>query len=58
MNVYGMRQDSKGAYVAVIMKILENLKNNKSPIVYGNGKQSYDFVNVKDCARANILDEI
>ena len=55
MNVYGMRQDSKGAYVAVIMKILENLKNNRSPIVYGDGKQSYDFINVKDCARANIL---
>ena len=28
MNVYGLRQDSKG-YVAVIMKILENLKKDK-----------------------------
>ena len=55
MNVYGLRQDSKGAYVAVIMKILENLKNNQSPIVYGDGKQSYDFINVKDCALANVL---
>ncbi len=55
MNVYGLRQDSKGAYVAVIMKILENLKKNKEPVVYGNGNQSYDFINVKDCALANIL---
>ena len=55
MNVYGLRQDSKGAYVAVIMKILENLKKDKEPVVYGDGKQSYDFINVKDCALANIL---
>ena len=53
MNVYGLRQDSKGAYVAVIMKILENLKKDKEPVVYGDGKQSYDFINVKDCALAN-----
>lgn len=54
MNVYGARQDYKGAYIAVIMKILDNLDQGKPPIVYGDGSQAYDFVNVVDCARANV----
>ena len=54
MNVYGPRQDYKGAYIAVIMKILDNLSLNKSPVLYGDGKQAYDFISVKDCASANI----
>ena len=54
MNVYGPRQDYKGAYIAVIMKILDNLSLNKNPVLYGDGKQAYDFISVKDCALANI----
>src|SRR5690606_15077194 len=37
MNVYGSRQDYKGAYIAVIMKILDNLDQGKPPVVYGDG---------------------
>jgi len=54
MNVYGPRQDYKGAYVAVIMKILDRLDQGLPPIVYGDGSQSYDFIYVSDVARANI----
>jgi len=54
MNVYGPRQDYKGAYVAVIMKILDRLDQELPPVVYGDGSQSYDFVFVSDVARANI----
>ncbi len=54
MNVYGARQDYKGAYIAVIMKILDRLDQNLSPIVYGDGTQAYDFVYVTDCGRANV----
>jgi len=36
------------------MKILDNLDNNIAPIVYGDGSQAYDFVNVLDCAKANV----
>jgi UDP-glucose 4-epimerase len=54
MNVYGPRQDYRGAYIAVIMKILDRLDRGKSPVIYGDGSQAYDFINVKDCARANI----
>jgi UDP-glucose 4-epimerase len=55
MNVYGSRQDYRGAYISVIMKMLDSIDNNKAPEVYGDGSQSYDFIYVKDCARANVL---
>lgn len=54
MNVYGPRQDYKGVYTTVIMKILDRLNKNQPPIVYGDGSQSYDFIYVTDAARANI----
>ncbi len=54
MNVYGPRQDYQGAYIAVIMKILDRLDQGLPPVVYGDGSQAYDFVYVGDCARANI----
>lgn len=54
MNVYGPRQDYKGAYIAVIMKILDRLDQGLPPIVYGDGSQAYDFIYVSDCAKANV----
>lgn len=54
MNVYGPRQDYKGAYVAVIMKMLDNIKQGLPPVIYGDGSQSFDFIYVGDVARANI----
>jgi len=54
MNVYGPRQDYKGTYIAVIMKILDNIDKGHSPVVYGDGSQSYDFIYVGDTARANV----
>jgi len=54
MNVYGPRQDYKGTYIAVIMKILDRIDKGLPPIVYGDGSQSYDFIFVKDVAQANI----
>ena len=55
MNVYGPRQDYSGAYVAVIMKMLDSIDKNEYVTIFGSGKESFDFVSVKDCARANIL---
>lgn len=55
MNVYGPRQDYKGAYIAVMMKILDRIEQGLPPVVYGDGSQQYDFIYVGDVARANIL---
>jgi len=54
MNVYGPRQDYRGAYIAVMMKILDNLDKGVSPVVFGDGSQAYDFIYVGDTARANV----
>jgi len=54
MNVYGPRQDYRGAYIAVMMKILDRIDRGESPEVFGDGSQSYDFVHVRDVARANV----
>ena len=55
MNVYGARQDYKGTYIAVIMKILDRLDRGLPPILHGDGSAAYDFIYVSDCARANVL---
>jgi len=54
MNVYGARQDYRGTYIAVMMKILDNIDNKTAPVVYGDGSQAYDFIYVSDTARANV----
>jgi UDP-glucose 4-epimerase len=54
MNVYGPRQDYRGTYIAVMMKILDNMDKGLSPVVYGDGSQAYDFIYVGDTARANV----
>lgn len=55
MNVYGPRQDYKGAYIAVMHKILDRIEQGESPIVFGDGSQQYDFIHVTDVARSNTL---
>lgn len=54
MNVYGPRQDYRGAYIAVIMKMLDAIDRGEPLKVYGDGSQAYDFVYVADCAAANV----
>lgn len=54
MNVYGARQDYRGAYIAVIMKMLDAIDRGEPLVLYGDGTQAYDFVYVSDCADANL----
>ena len=54
MNVYGPRQDYRGAYIAVIMKMLDAIDRGEPLTVYGDGSQAYDFVYVGDCGDANV----
>lgn len=54
-NVYGPRQDYQGAYISVIMRMIDNILQNKSPVVFGDGSQSFDFIYVNDVAKSNIL---
>jgi len=52
-NVYGTNQDPHGeaGVIAIFSKIL---LDNKTPIIYGNGTQTRDYVYVKDVVEANV----
>lgn len=54
-NVYGSRQVI-GPYSGVMMKFIDKLKHGEKPIIYGDGKQTRDFVLAGDvvdaCLRA------
>jgi UDP-glucose 4-epimerase len=54
MNVYGARQDYRGAYIAVIMKMLDAIDRGDGPTILGDGTEAFDFVAVQDCGRANV----
>ena len=54
-NVYGPRQDPTGAYASVIPRFLSARVSGRSPIIYGTGKQSRDFIYVTDVVSANLL---
>jgi len=53
-NVYGPRQ-KYGPYSGVISILINRLLENKPPIIYGDGEQTRDFINVKDVVEANML---
>lgn len=54
MNVYGPRQDYQGAYIAVIMKMLDAIDRSEGPTILGDGSEAFDFVAVEDCAKSNL----
>jgi UDP-glucose 4-epimerase len=54
MNVYGPRQDYYGAYIAVIMKMLDAIDKGQGPTIMGDGSEAFDFVAVEDCGLANV----
>jgi len=52
-NVYGPWQDPSSEYAAVIPNFISQVLNYKSPIVFGDGKQTRDFTFVRDVVNAN-----
>jgi UDP-glucose 4-epimerase len=54
-NVYGPRMDVTGVYTEVLVRWMDAIEANKSPLIFGDGNQSMDFVYVEDVARANLL---
>jgi UDP-glucose 4-epimerase len=54
-NVYGPRMDIHGVYTEVLIRWMDRILEGKSPLIFGDGKQTMDFVYVEDIARANVL---
>lgn len=53
-NIFGPRQNPAGPYAAVIPLFFENIINNVSPQIDGDGEQTRDFTFVENAVQANI----
>lgn len=53
-NVFGPRQDPFGES-GVIAIFCNQLARHQSPVIFGDGEQTRDFISVADVVRANIL---
>jgi UDP-glucose 4-epimerase len=54
-NTYGIGENSKAQYASVVWRFITDLQNNRTPVIFGDGKQSRDFIYVDDTARASVL---
>jgi UDP-N-acetylglucosamine/UDP-N-acetylgalactosamine 4-epimerase len=54
-NVFGPKQDPKGAYAAVIPLFFKAALEDTSPVINGDGTNSRDFTYVANAVEANIL---
>jgi len=54
-NVYGPRQNPFSDYSAVIPKFLSIIKEGGTPVIFGNGEQTRDFIYISDLVKAHIL---
>jgi UDP-glucose 4-epimerase len=54
-NVYGPRMDTHGVYTEVMIRWIEAIERGERPKIFGDGRQSMDFVFVDDVAAANVL---
>lgn len=54
-NVFGPRQDPNGAYAAVIPLFFKAAREEKNPVINGDGTYSRDFTFVLNAVEANLL---
>ena len=54
-NIYGPRQSLSNPYTGVAAIFASRLLNGKPPLVFEDGRQSRDFIDVRDIVRANVL---
>ena len=53
-NVFGPRQNPHSQYAAAIPSFIQTILENQSPIVFGDGEQTRDFIYIDDVVNANI----
>ncbi|HYX69097.1 MAG TPA: NAD-dependent epimerase/dehydratase family protein [Terriglobales bacterium] len=54
-NIYGPRMDIHGVYTEVLIRWMDRISAGQPPLIFGDGKQTMDFIYIEDIARANLL---
>ncbi|MCA9405664.1 MAG: NAD-dependent epimerase/dehydratase family protein [Candidatus Omnitrophica bacterium] len=54
-NIYGPRMDTHGKYTEVLIRWYRLIAEGKQPLIYGDGKQTMDFIYIEEIARATVL---
>lgn len=54
-NVFGPRQDPASPYSGVISIFDRRYRDGRAVTIYGDGRQTRDFISVHDVARANVI---
>ena len=54
-NVFGPRQDPSSPYSGVISLFTTEMLRGRTPVIYGDGRQSRDFTYVDNVVQANLL---
>jgi UDP-N-acetylglucosamine 4-epimerase len=54
-NIFGKRQDPKGAYAAVIPKWVSDILNKNDVFINGDGETSRDFCYIENTVQVNLL---
>lgn len=53
-NIFGPGEDKKSAYASIVSRFIRMKKNREPLTVYGDGRQSRDFVYIKDVAKITV----
>ena len=51
-SVYGPHERAKGKYANIISQFMWLMRENRAPVIYGDGSQTRDFIHVSDVVRA------
>lgn len=54
-NIYSPRQDPRNPYSGVISRFIEKAKAKQSPVIFGDGTQTRDFISVHDIVDMIVL---
>lgn len=54
-NIYGPRQSLSNPYTGVCAIFSSRIKNNQPPLIYEDGLQTRDFINIRDVVQATLL---
>lgn len=54
-NVFGMRQDPRSKYAAIIPQLVMQLVRHESPVINGTGEYTFDLTYVENVVEANML---